>query len=365
MKLRTCLLIVVVGAGCGKKKEQPAATAGSSSGSGSAATLVASGDAAVTTDAIVGDAGSVGDEGPADAGTDGGVAATGASCIPDGLHWGRIGADLVGCSSEDTACWTIDPKTGAASPRTAGHLPGVGFAVDIAKLPRPGCYEGLCWTAPKREPDTEVTAIWVAYHPDGKRAVILDDPSATIFDLATKKPVGTLQADLSNSLGGLWFAGTFVAYAGYDAGPYAVLVYHDATTGKKAGTFEELFGGGVGISSTGAFILAADSMTSVRVIDGASTKGKTTKRKLPKPPAGCEPLDPALDTESKDPKDKACVAFANKHYTPYSGVTLLDDPTGAAAFIGLASGEMFTLDTNLVETSRVKLPTCPPAPDAE
>jgi len=81
---------------------------------------------------------------------------------------------------------------------------------------------------------------------------------------------------------------------------------------------------------------------------------------VPRPPAGGSPLEPGLDSSSEDPKDKACVAFASKHYTLYSGATLLDDPNG---FIGLTNDEMFTVDKNLVETSRVKLPSCPPAPD--
>jgi hypothetical protein len=358
MKLRGWVVIIAVGLGCAKK-DKPASTVGSGSGSGSAPAAVA-GDASAATGAS--DAGTGSDGGtPAD----GGVAAAGKACIPDGLHVGRIGADLVGCTGDDSACWSIDTKTGAATPHAAAHLPGVGFTVDTAKLAKPGCYEGLCWTVPKRDPDTEVTGIWVAYHPDGKRAAIIDDPAGTVFDLATKKPVATFQTDLGNSLGGLWFFGSFVANAGFDAGPYAVVVYHDAKTGKKAGTFDEFFGGGAGISSTGAFILAADSMTSVTVVDGASTKGKTTKRKVPKPPAGCSPLDPGLDTESDDPTVKACVAFANKHYAPYGGVTLLDDPSGAAAFVGVTGSELFTVDKALVETSRVKLPICPPAPDTD
>jgi hypothetical protein len=323
----------------------------------------ATGDAATgASDAGDGDAGAPGDGGtPADAG----VAATGTgACIPDALHVGRIGTDLVGCTGDDSACWTIDTKTGAATPRAATHIPGVGFTVDTTKLAKPGCYEGLCWTVPTRDPDAEATGVWVAYHPDGKRVAIIDDPAGTIFDLATKKPIGTFQTDLGNSLGGLWFFGSFVANAGFDAGPYAVVVYHDAKTGKKAGSFDEFFGGGAGIASTGAFILASDSMTSVTVVDSASAKGKTTKRKVPKAPAGCSPLDPGMDTESDDPKVKACVAFAAKHYAPYGGVTLVDDPSGAAAFIGVTSSELFTVDKALVEISRVKLPTCPPAPDA-
>jgi hypothetical protein len=355
MKQRAWVLVMVVGLGCAKK-DKPAATAGS----GSSAAVVTASDALPASGD--GDASATGDAGTPG---DGGVTAAGGACLPEGLQFGRIGADLVGCAGETSACWTIDIKTGAATPRAAGHLPGVGFSVDPTKLAKSGCYEGLCWTAPAHDPDNGEPGLWVAYHADGKRVAIVDDAVGTIFDLATKKPIATFQTDLGNMLGGLWFFGNVVANAGYDAGPYAVVIYHDAKTGKKTGSFEDFYGGGAGVSSTGAFILAGDSMSTVTVVDGASTKGKTTKRKVPKPPADCAPQAPDLDTESEDPKVKACVAFANKHYAPYVDVTLVDDPSGTAAFVGVAHGELFTVDKNLVETSRVKLPVCPPAPETD
>jgi hypothetical protein len=331
MNLRAWLIVGVAIAGCNKKKDQPAAT----SGSGSAAAPLD----AQAADALVADAGA-------------------AACIPPPTSFGRIGAELVGCADSD--CWTIDPKSGAVTKRAFVHLPGVGFTVERTKLTQPRCYEGLCWPAPAREADAdEPTAIWVAYHPDGKRAVVIDDPAGTIFDLETKKPLTTFNVELSNSLGGVWFSGNFVANAGYDAGPYAVLVYHDAKTGKKAGSFEQLFGGAVGITSTGAFVVTSEGMGSVTVVDGASAKGKTTKRKIPAPPAGCEPLDPALDTESQDADVKACVAFANKYYSAYYEATLVDDPTNAAQYIGHTGRDLIVVDKNLVELSRVALSVCP------
>jgi hypothetical protein len=351
MQLRVWVVIGVVALGCSKKKEPPAA--GSASGSA----------VAIAVDAAAGSAGT--GSGSAVAAVDAGAGSAAAAptdCLPESVpHFGRIGTELVGCTNDDATCWTIDPKTGGVKPRAAVHLPGVGFTVEMAKLKKPGCYEDLCWTVPKRERDDEASSIWVAYHPDGKRVAIIDDPAGFIFDLATKKPITTFKPDLGNSLGGLWFAGNFVVDAGFDAGPYAVLVYHDAKTGKKAGTFEDFYGGGAGVTSTGALVIASQDMTSVTVVDGTSSKGKTTKRKLPKPPSGCSPQDPGMETESDDPKIKACVAFTNKHYGPYGDVVLVDDPAGA--FVGLHAGELFTVDSKLVETSRIKLKMCPPPPE--
>lgn len=343
-KARVWMFVVVASYGCGKKQERPAATTGS--GSGSAVAVV-----------------------PLDASTDAPPVDAGpAACMPAPQTFGRIGTELVGCSRDNSECWTIDPKTGAVAKRAATHLPGVGFSIERTKLKPSNCYEGLCWTAPKlSEDDAKYVsdAIWVAYHPDGKRAVVVDDPTGTIFDLATKKPITTFNTDLGNSFGGLWFTGNFVANSGYDAGPYAVLVYHDATTGKKVYEYQELFGGGVGVSSTGSLLVASEGLGSVTVVDGASAKGKTTKRKIPKPPEGCSPLDPGMDAQSEDPKERECVAFANKHYGGYYEMILVDDPAGTGAYIGQSGHELITLDKNLGEVSRVKLAVCPETEDRD
>jgi hypothetical protein len=338
MQLRVWVL-VIASVGCGKQAEVPAR------GSATAPT-VADAAAAVVVAAV--------DARPRDAGAPDASAAA-ANCLPEApAHLVRVGADLVGCDA-DSHCWTIAP-TGAVTPRAAAQLSGVGFAVETEKLTKRTCYEGLCWPVPKREADAQaVTSIWVAYHPDGKRAAIIDDPAGTIFDLATKQPIATFAPNLGNSLGGLWFAGNFVLVAGFDAGPHAVLDYHDAKTGKKLGTLDEFYGGGVTVTTTGGLIVTGPDLTTVSVVDGASWKGKVTKRKIPRPPADCQPQDPALDGESEDPKVKACIAFASKYYRAYS--TVVEAPGGG--FIGVAGGELFGVDKNLVETSRVKLAMCP------
>ncbi|MEO8706814.1 MAG: hypothetical protein ABI867_42700 [Kofleriaceae bacterium] len=341
MYLRACV-VVVASLGCGKKADAPAAASGSAA-------------AVVPVDAVV--AAAAIDASVADA------PAVAANCLPESYgNIGRIGADLVACNT--TQCWTIDPATGKVTPRAAARLPGVGFTVETASLKKPSCYEGLCWDAPKRDPDSGGDTMWVAYHPDGKRVAIIDDPDGMIFDLTTKKLITKFSSDLGNSLGGLWFAGNFVMNAGFDAGPYAVLVYHDPKTGKKLGTFEDFFGGSANITSTGTILVSGQDMTTVSVIDGTSYKGKITKRKIPKAPAGCEPQDPGMDTESEDPKQKACVAFANKHYTLYGGAALVELPGGG--YLGFHRDELFTVDKNLVETApRVKVAVCAPPPGDE
>ncbi|HEU0036679.1 MAG TPA: hypothetical protein VFQ53_38965 [Kofleriaceae bacterium] len=335
------VVVFVVGA-CGKS-EAPAVTsgrAGSQVASGSAPAAPLDAAAPVVVDAAV---------------------AAQPACVPMNASFGKIGSDLVACgetTTEPRACWTIDRKTGALARRPETHLPGVGFTVDVTKLNKPSCYEDLCWTPPKRDADHEVTQLIVAYHPDGKRVAVFDDPQLTIFDLATKRPTQAFQPSLGNMPSGLWFAGDSVMVSGSDAGPYAVLhVYSPA--GKQKRTFEDLYEGGVGIVDDRVYVQEG-ALGTLTVLDGTSKRGKTTKRKIPKPPCK-DPHDPAADPDSDDPKERACIAYTKQYFEPYVNATVLGDGAG---FIGMqtayGAGDhgLFTLDAALAETSRINVARC-------
>ena len=234
--------------GCGSK-------AGDSSGSGSAAVAVAVAQDSAT---AVGSG----------AGSGSGSVSAAAACLPDdrGLAFGYIGRDLVTCMADDGThtCWTIDRATGHVTPRAGTPVPGVGFGVPIEKLPKPNCLAELCWPAAAPDPDRrDASYIYVAYNPDGKRAVIDADPTVYVFDLATKKVTSSFDAGLGNSLHGSWFVGDTVMVSGADAGPYAVLDVY-TPKGKKLVEYQGFYEGGLGVGSDGRAILQQTALEDAR-----------------------------------------------------------------------------------------------------
>jgi hypothetical protein len=267
-----------------------------------------------------------------------------------GYDFGEIGGDLVACGGTDPAtCVTIDRKTGALSARKEVAVPGVAQTVKADTLPARNCYHELCWKAAEEPGDW----ISVIANPDGKRVAILDAPALTIFDVATKKVVETLDVAGASRA---WFGSDFILVEWSDAGPHAEIQLFGAAHGTALNRFVDAYEGGVGISSDGTIVVQQDALADLTVIPGKWAKHKTIKRKLPKPP--CDASDPNIG-EPTDPRVAACTKFSKKYYDAYREATILADGDG---FIGLLGHELFTLDAKLVETSRLKLATCPAAP---
>jgi hypothetical protein len=256
-------------------------------------------------------------------------------------------------------CWTIDRATGHVTPRAGAPLPGVGFGVPLDKLTKPNCLGELCWPAATPDPDRrDASYIYVAFNPDGKRAVIDADPTVYVFDVASHKVTSKFDAGLGNSLHGLWFVGDTVMVSGADAGPYAVLDIY-TPKGKKLVEYQGFYEGGLGVGSDGRAILQQTALEDLQVLDGKTGAGKPHKRKLPNP--GCNPHDPGLDGEvDDDPKVKPCIDYRQKYFDPYSDAIVIDD---GANFIGSTGAELFVLDgKTLAELSRVKLAVCAKPP---
>jgi len=351
MQTRLVLASFVALVGCGTKASDTNPPSLPSSPEGSAPAKPPAVDGAVaaatTPDAVV-----------VAAGSGSAVVKAPTDCLPSGAQLGRFGSDLAVCGdvADVNTCWTVDPKTGKHTPRKAAPFPGVGLSVPKAQLTKPHCYQELCWTQPTTTDSYMGDRVLVAFHPDGKRAAILEEPNVVVFDLATKKATATFAPKLGNTPSGLWFAGEFVMVRGSDAGPYSLLAMHKPN-GKYVGKFDGLFEGDVGIAEDGHIIVEEESVSTVTVITGKSIKGKKLRRKIPKGP--CTEA-PGMDPDSTDPKEQACLKHIKKHYEPYSGAILVDY---GSDFIGSRGGELFVLDgKTLAEKSRIKLATCPEAP---
>lgn len=343
---------LAVGAACESK---PAATPGSGSapgpGSAGSAVAVASGSGSAIADAAIEDA-SVDAAVDVDAGS-------AAACVPLTYQLARVGADLVLCGDDPLTCFTIDPATGKATPRAAAHPAGYSFSVERKQLPKPNCYEELCWAPPAPQGDSAGSADYldVVYHPDGKRAVIFDAPDVHVFDLATKQRIATFEPKLGNSPMAVWFTRELVLVKGVDAGPYGELAVH-RPDGKFLRKLTGLFEGDVGIAADGRPIVQEAALSSLTVLDGKSGKGKAIRRKVPK--GACGDVI-GLDPDDGNPKTKACLESYAKYYGPYADATIVDEGTG---FVGAHGNSLFHLDAKLDETSSVLLsPMCPPAKD--
>lgn len=287
--------------------------------------------------------------------------ATAGACLPSdgGVQLGRVGKDLVACTPEEPArCWTIDRTSGALAARASTAAFGFSLAVARETLPRPGCYRDLCWTPPPADDSPSQQPIYVARHADGKRAIVVDEPVVTVFDLATKRATATFKTRLGNTLTDAWFVGELVVVQGSDAGPHAELAIY-SPDGKELGEVEEIYNGSVGITGDGRVVISEDSLSRVYLLDARTGKpvGEKRSRAMPAAPAGCDPFEPGMDTESTEPAVKACVAYRRTTFDPFFA-PLTDAGDG---FAGLANGSLFIVDGKLRETSRVKVPTCPPA----
>lgn len=275
-------------------------------------------------------------------------------CIPSNTRLALVHRDdeLVACST--TTCWAIDRTTGAVGERLfqrpAGHASSV--ARDTLDRARP-CYRGLCWTPLEINDEAyRPPSVLVAFHADGRRAAIADDPLITIFDLATKKELRHFEHQLTNGLANLWFANELIAVRGDDAGPASELQVL-GLDGASEDVFSGLYEGGVGIGSRGQLVVNETAASQVSEL----ALGKSTKRAVravPAPPDDCDPMDPTLNHD--DPEAATCVAFFKRHYAPYWGATLIDDNDDG--YVGLRGTELFTLDRDLVETSRITLAAC-------
>lgn len=281
------------------------------------------------------------------------AAPTSGGCIPPDTALALVdrGDELLACST--TKCWSIDRTSGSVGDRPFQQPPGIAIPVARDKLGGDSpCYRGLCWTPLEiNDENYRTETVFIAYHADGRRVAIADDPLISIYELATKKETARFEHQLGNSLAGLWFANDLVAVRGDDAGPYSVLqIYNvDGTTEDE---LDGLYEGGVGIGSRGQLVVNESGATRISELElGKDTK--RVERAVPEPPEDCYPTDPGMDPE--DPAQKACIAFYAKYYAPYSGATIIDDSTG---YVGLHGTELFTLDRDLEETSRIKLAAC-------
>jgi hypothetical protein len=285
---------------------------------------------------------------------------TGGACLPsDGaVELARVGADLVACTSEEQArCWTIDRTSGALAPRSRTAAFGFAHVVPRETLTKPGCYQDLCWTPPATEEPSQ-QPIYVARHADGKRVVIADEPTITVFDLASKRATATFREQLGNTLTDVWFVGELVVVQGSDAGPHADLAIY-SPGGKDLATVDEIYNGSVGITGDGRVVISEDDLSRVYTLDPRTGKpaGETHSRAVAKAPDGCDPFEPGMDPESTEPAVKACIAYRHKTFDGFMGpVTDLGD-----GFAGLVGSSLFVVDKQLRETSRVTVPSCPPA----
>ena len=265
---------------------------------------------------------------------------------------GRIGSDLVTCGGfwKAAQCFTIDRKTGALTPRTETALPGAPFSLDPTKLQPENCYDGYCWPPvdAKRAGHEQIEVI---ANTDGKQAAVLVDEELSIFDVATKKRHDKTIATPSGVP--IWFIGDLLFIQISDAGPHAVIELQ-TMHGKKLHTFEGVNTGGVGTASDGTIVVQEDSLSFVTVIDNKWAKHKTISRAMPKAP--CDPDEPMVEPDSKDPRIVACIKYTAQYYTPYANASVITD---GDCFSALVDRELVALDAKLVETARIKLPICP------
>ncbi len=291
-----------------------------------------------------------------------------APCLPADaeLHLSRDGERLVLCAYGETGitgCWNVDRQSGRFAARPIAPQPGIGFHITG------GCYEGMCVPAVVPVVTTD-DYVFVALHPDGKRAAILSNNRVTLFDRATKKEQRRFPLrkggnvvganELSNTAMGLWFVGETVYVRGDDAGPASAL-FRYSTRGLAVGSHWGLFGGGATVSGDG-LVFEENAMLRVTVFDSQSPGGKTAKRSMAGTP--CDAPFFQFDFSSldaSDPAQAACAAYLDKHVAAYGRAELLlggDELVGFAPEVGV-----FVADaTTLLEKSRAPVALCPAPP---
>ncbi|HEY0254538.1 MAG TPA: hypothetical protein VGC41_23585 [Kofleriaceae bacterium] len=273
------------------------------------------------------------------------------ACIAEGSPLLVDGRTLVGCGGKQ--CYAIDPATGALSPHARPDQPDIGERIPAEKIVQPHCFEGYCWDPPADGSETPQ----IARNPDGKRLAIGNGQTVFLFDVATKKQLTKFDAPLSNMPNGLWFVGETVLVSGTDAGPYAVIEAY-TSHGKHVGEFTGYSDGAVSFGRDRHIVIDETWSTTVTVIDPATGSALSTrKRPVPSPPADCEPTDPTLvDTAKEDPGKRACLTYYNTYYLPYDSTSWVDD---GKDLVAISDRSLVRFDEHFVESSRVKLATCP------
>jgi hypothetical protein len=351
----TTLFTILVGAnaGCPKKSSEPASSSAPEQA-----------DAAVAVDGAV----AIATPTP-----DAAAVPKQADCLardpdnPVGYAISRVGGQLVICGSGEqgiASCWTVDARSGKLTPRSVAPLPGTGFAIASDKLPKPSCYQDLCWPAAATDGDDEGgDVVHVAFHPDGKRAAILANMQVTVFDLASKRPTTAFplrksaegdvaDGELSNSPRQIWFAGETVYVRGNDAGPASYLFPY-TTTGRPTRGYAGLYHGEVAVSE-GRVVINEDALSTLTIIDGKSRK--MLRRKIPRGPCKLDD-NPEWSMDSNGPGHEECQEYIAKHFVPYESAAIIPDGAG---FIGLANdGTLLQIDgKSLAATARAQIPEC-------
>jgi hypothetical protein len=256
-------------------------------------------------------------------------------------------------------CWNVDAK-GALSARPPTPVPGT----TTAPAPGTSCLQGLCWPAPAN-PEDAPTNVRVAVHLDGKRAAVLAGERVHLFDVPGKKLTKTFplrrkddtvgKDEITNGPVDLWFIGETVFVLGHDAGPAAALFPYSVAGRAIGPMLWGMYLGGAAIDED-KLVYSEDELVKLHVLDGRGKIVRSVTRKLPRSPCKPEDTDPDfMVPEDYRPGADKCVDYRVKHFVPYRNAQIVTSGTG---YVGLAGGELFTLDARLAETSRVKLARC-------
>jgi hypothetical protein len=224
------------------------------------------------------------------------------------------------------------------------------------------CYQGLCWAPPKEGGDI----VFLAFHPDGKRAAVLRGREISLYDMATKKATASFplnrgdtlnENEVFNSPNGLWFVGESVFVLGVDAGPAQAVFAYDLA-GKATSSHWGLYNGGA-TASGDRLIFEENGLSKIFFLGVTVT---SMERHVPKGP--CKAGDEAEWSEMRedDSGSKACANYIRKTFAPYRGAQLVADGKDLVGFAP-ATG-VFVLDAKtLVQKSSAKVAICPkPAP---
>ena len=305
----------------------------------------------------------------------------GPGCIPawgeeglvQRLELARVGDELRVCARpgmEGAAgalgCWAVDPRSGRLEARPAVPLPGHAFAVSGT------CHDGLSWRGEvsverdgERDGEREEASALFAYHPDGRRAVVLADGVVVVFELASRAvvsrfPVVTgVEGELTNAAVSMWFLGEMIFIGGFDAGPAAAVFAYHASGGVAGPADWGLYNGGAGPLDGRRFGVNRDGLSALAVVDAVSGRLETVARKVPRGPCG---PSAALELADPDPVmsdiSPRCVAHLKRHYAPWVGMTVIADGAGWLGLKVQGKLELVWMDAGLRVTRRVGLRQC-------